>query len=133
MSTTRSPPGDDDQPEEIDPHGIVPDSFCEDYSADSIADALRIAEALPAGDHHDEPRCPSCLSTAIKSKGDVQMEHKVDSAYLCNECSHHFDIPALSRIEALQQEAEQASERERPSTKERYENSEQGALNEIAE
>jgi len=132
MSTTRSPPGDDEHAE-IDPHGIVPDSFCEDYSADSIAAALRIAEALPAGEYHDEPRCPSCLSTAIKTKGDVQMQHKIDSEFLCHECSTHFDDPAPSRIEALQQEAAQASERERPKTKERFENSEQGALDEIAE
>jgi len=132
MSTTRSPPGDD-QPEEIDPHGIVPDSFLDDWDADSIREAMRKAESAPStSNQYAMGRCPCCGSTAIVRKGDVEMEHKEDTEFGCADCSGcHFDEPAPTDIEAVEQHAERARQ-ERPSTKERYESSERTTLDELA-
>jgi len=101
MSTTRSPPSDDN-PEEIDPHGIIPDSFLADWQADSIREAMRKAEAAPStSDLTTRKRCPACGSTAWFEKGDVEMDHKRPEPNCCSDCGEHFNEPAPSKQEAM--------------------------------
>ena len=88
---------------EHDPHDIVPDGFCEAYGADTIPEAIEIAEQAPSSTPDEERyRCPECGSQRIKTKRQIQdMEHRVDTDYKCTNCLAHFDerAPPLSELE----------------------------------
>ena len=88
---------------EHDPHDIVPDGFCEAYGADTIPEALEIAEQASSTTPDEERyRCPECGSFRITTKQRTQdMEHAVDTEHKCTMCKAHFDKPAppLSELE----------------------------------
>ena len=96
MSAKRAPTD-----RERDPHDIVPDSFLKRYpAADSIREALRMAEREAAADwvdREDRPRCPNedCHGTRIRRKHDsvADQPNRREGAYKCGGCGNHFDIP----------------------------------------
>jgi len=65
MSAKHAPHSD--APAPADPYGIVPDSFVDDWDADSIAEALAKAEAAPSTtDPRAQQRCPDCLGARFR-------------------------------------------------------------------
>jgi len=115
MSADRPDPAefvDDRDTGEIDPYDIVPDTFCRDWRATSIPEALRTAERAPSTTGATEQqRCPECASIRIRRKSDaVEMAHKRPEAYTCLACGAHFDEPDAA-VEASRA-GEQATLRE---------------------
>jgi transposase-like protein len=133
MSAKRAPTPDADA---ADPHGIVPDSFLEQYpEADSIADALRKAEQeTTSSNHYRQPRCPreQCRSLKIQLKTGVgERPDEKDTQYRCNECGHHFSQRGESRLAALERRVERHREN-RPRRRDRtVGDSEQVTLGEV--
>ncbi|MDR9382712.1 MAG: hypothetical protein RI560_13715 [Natronomonas sp.] len=70
-----------------DPHGIVPDSFWEEF--DSIEEARNQAETTP---EEKKKRCPECRSTHLTPRSNKPVSQTVHD-WLCKKCRHSFDDP----------------------------------------
>ena len=85
-------------PDEHDPYGIVPDSFVDDYDAETFEEALRKAEeATTTTPDSEQPRCPDCGSKHIIQKNSRKPCHnRIETNWKClkSNCLHHFDEPA---------------------------------------
>ena len=81
---------------ENDPFGVVPDGFCDAWGADTIPEALAIAEGAPGTTPNEEkPRCnePGCWTTRLHVKtASRDIPNQVDTKYRCYN-GHHFDDP----------------------------------------
>ena len=81
---------------ENDPFGVVPDGFCDAWGADTIPEALAIAEGAPGTTPNDEkPRCnePGCWTTRISPKtASRDIPNQIDTKYRCYN-GHHLDDP----------------------------------------
>lgn len=101
MSAQHAPPDPDewvddrDLGTDHDPHGIVPDDFCDAWDADSIPEALRKAEAAPSSTAtYDRYQCPECESVQVASKSEKwASEQRAAGAYKCLDCGSHFAEP----------------------------------------
>ncbi|WPH59251.1 hypothetical protein AFNJKBDN_CDS0034 [Halorubrum virus V_ICIS4] len=84
-----------------DPHGIVPDGFCDDWNADSIPAALRKAEAAPSSTAtYDRYQCPDCESVQVAAKSEKwASEQRAAGAYKCLDCGSHFAEPLTPDFE----------------------------------
>ena len=83
-------------PDWTDPHGVIPETFRERYGdLETVADALRRAEARPSSTADDERSCcPECYSVAITPKSEsVYSQPLRKGDWECNECHTHFDEP----------------------------------------
>ena len=84
--------------DELDPYGIIPDSFLDDWGADTVPEALRKAEAAPSTTPDDERRrCPYCGGCQVRTKPDSYSSgHKRPEKFVCAKagCRRHFDQPA---------------------------------------
>jgi DNA-directed RNA polymerase subunit RPC12/RpoP len=95
--TTTSDATADDVPPDINAYAIdIPEGFVAAYpTADTVAEALRLAEQAPAHDAADteDRECPRCSSVRIKRKtgADSQQTHATD--FVCTHCRTHFDDP----------------------------------------
>ena len=79
-----------------DPHGIIPEQFRDEFDdSETVADALRRAEARPSSTADDERSCcPECYSVAITPKSEsVYSQPLRKGDWECNECHTHFDEP----------------------------------------
>lgn len=84
---------------EYDPYGVVPESFLDDYDADTIPEALETAERRPSTtDPDDLSRCPECGSTQIKRKVAHDHSDRQPGNWRCTCCWRHFDDPAHGMI-----------------------------------
>jgi hypothetical protein len=87
----------DDAPPDINAYEIaIPEGFVGAYpAADTVAEALRLAEQAPAHDADTtaDRECPRCSSVRIKRKtgADSQQTHATD--FVCTHCRTHFDDP----------------------------------------
>jgi DNA-directed RNA polymerase subunit RPC12/RpoP len=86
-----------EEPPDINAYAIdIPADFVAAYpTADTVAEALRLAEQAPAHDAADteDRECPRCSSVRIKRKtgADSQQTHATD--FVCTHCRTHFDDP----------------------------------------
>jgi transposase-like protein len=95
--STQHRQGDDRPP--ADPHNVVPAGFLENYpAADTIREALRLAEQETSTTDHDEmPRCPACKSVNITRKCDWRDQpNRREGDCKCQNCGEHFAEPAPS-------------------------------------
>jgi hypothetical protein len=79
-----------------DPHEILPVQFRQRYGdSETVADALRRAEARPSTtDPSERSCCPECYSIAITPKApSMHVEQRRKGAWECSECHNHFDDP----------------------------------------
>jgi len=85
----------DDVPPDIDAYAIeIPEAFVRAYpSADTVAEALRLAEQAPAhdADTTDDRECPRCSSVRIKRKTGVSSQQTHETEWVCTSCRTHFD------------------------------------------
>jgi len=90
-------PTRDDAPPDIDAYEIdIPEGFVRAYpSADTVAEALRLAEQAPAHDaaDTDDRECPRCSSVRIKRKTGVDSQQTHATEFVCTSCRTHFDDP----------------------------------------
>jgi len=101
MSAQHARPDDAEPPEPVDPYGIVPDSFTDDWDADSIPEALAKAEAAPSTtDPRDQQRCPNCLTARLTPLPDDR-----GADWACTECNKRHDAVLPSQAEAARQAA----------------------------
>jgi len=94
MSAQAQPSADTREPDtDHDPHGIVPEDFCEVWGADSIPEALAAAEQAPSTTPVTEmDLCPCCGSRKIREKPSAyDIAQKKDYVYVCTHCRAHFD------------------------------------------
>jgi uncharacterized protein with PIN domain len=78
-------------------HPIIPDSFVDDYNADSVAEALRKAELRPSTTPDEErKRCPNCGALGVMPKSAKMKDYdcRKEGNYKCDRCFSHFDDPA---------------------------------------
>jgi len=81
---------------------IAPD-FAERWGADTPEEALRKAERAPSTTpKREQPRCRYCGSIRCRPKPGAiyECDHRVDSAYKCNNCGEHLDELAPPAAEA---------------------------------
>jgi hypothetical protein len=92
----------DDAPPDIDSYAIdIPDGFVAAYpTADTVAEALRLAEQAPAhdADTTDDRECPRCSSVRIKRKTGVGSQQTHETAFVCTSCRTHFDDPTRPEV-----------------------------------
>jgi len=133
MSTNARPPSDPTDRDPADPYGIIPEGFLAAYNASSIPEALRKAERAPSTTNpFEQRRCPACGSTKVIPKtGHREMPQKRETEFKCGECPTHFDSPRDSKLAEAKQRAAEC--RDRPSTAERYAESEQAGLDEVVD
>jgi len=103
-SEVREVPRPDGDPR--DPYGILPggpDAFCEEWGADTVAEALAAAEDAPSTTPAaDMRRCKFCGSRKLrKKKANYNIEHMKAEGFRCEECHEHQDNPAppLSEVD----------------------------------
>jgi len=103
-SEVREVPRPDGDPR--DPYGILPggpDAFCEEWGADTVAEALTKAEEMPSTTPAaDMRRCRVCGSRKLrKKKANYKVEHMKAESFRCEECGTHQDDPAppLSKVD----------------------------------
>lgn len=112
MSTTRSPPAADGEPDtqwvddrhlDVDPYDIVPPGFKQAYgNANSLAQAMRNAEAAESTtDGGEKRRCSHCQSVCLVKKRDRGIEHAREEQYRCSECGNHFNDPDPSKEKSM--------------------------------
>jgi hypothetical protein len=96
MSADHATPGADTPAR--DPHDIIPESFCEDWGADTIAEALRTAEEAPSStDPATQPRCPHCLARRLRPKHPSKPRVPDDTPQrVCLTCERGVDEPLPS-------------------------------------
>jgi len=95
-------PHDAEAPEPVDPYGIVPEGFLDDWNADSIADALQNAEAAPSTtDQRQQRRCPNCLAARLTPLTDDYS----DGEWACTECHARPAAVLPSQADAERQAA----------------------------
>jgi hypothetical protein len=108
MSAKHAPHSD--APDPVDPYGIVPDSFTDDWNADSIAEALAKAEAAPSTtDPRAQQRCPDCLAARLTPLPDDR-----GADWACTECHGRHDAVLPSERDAARQ-ADHAPDTDRES------------------
>lgn len=91
----------DEPAEEVDPYGIVPDSFTDDWGEDTIPAALEAAERAKSTTPREEmKRCPECGSVRIHNRPGKSQPHKRPYAYNCTGCWSFFDEPDPPPAEA---------------------------------
>jgi len=87
---------------EADDHGFstdhvaidIPECFIERYGhADTLREALRMAEQAPTTGANTLGTCPQCYSTrlSVKTGYDSQQTHK--AALVCTQCRAHLAVP----------------------------------------
>jgi DNA-directed RNA polymerase subunit RPC12/RpoP len=85
----------DDVPPDIDSYAIdIPEAFVAAYpAADTVVEALRLAEQAPAhdADTTDDRECPRCSSVRIKRKTGVDSQQTHETEFVCTHCRTHFD------------------------------------------
>ena len=91
-----------------DPYGILPngpDAFCEEWGADTVAEALSKAEqATSSTPREDMRRCPQCgsVKVTVKAPNHNDYQNMKPEKYRCEECEpvHHFNnpLPPLSDV-----------------------------------
>jgi ribosomal protein L37AE/L43A len=97
MSAQHAPHDDAAAPAPADPYGIVPDSFTDDWGADSIPEALAKAEAAPSTtDPRAQQRCPDCLAARLTPL----TEEYSSGEWACTECHARPAAVLPSQIEA---------------------------------
>jgi len=103
MSSTVVSEWVDDRHLDVDPYGIVPSDFKQNYgNVNSIAQALRNAEAAPSTtDGGEKRRCKHCQSVCVVEKKSHQCEHAKSEQYRCSECGKHFSDPDPSKEAAM--------------------------------
>ena len=96
-SEVREVPRPDGDPR--DPYGILPDgpdAFCEEWGADTVAEALSKAENAPSTTPKAQMRrCPNCFSVKLREKKSAMPDspqRKVPK-FRCEECHQHTDQP----------------------------------------
>lgn len=110
MSAQHAPHDDADAPAAVDPYGIVPDSFTDDWDAETIPQALAKAEAAPSTtDPRAQQRCPDCLAARLTPLPDAR-----GADWACTECHGRHDAVLPSERDAARQ-ATHAPETERES------------------
>jgi len=88
--------------QQIDPYGIVPESFLAEWGAETIREGMRKAEAAPSStDQTTMRRCPECKSTSVIHKPGTDIEHKREESQKCTDCGAHFDDAAPPKQEAM--------------------------------
>ena len=114
MSTDHATP-DADAPDTHDPYGIVPDSFTDDWDADTIPAALAKAEAAPSTtDPAAQRRCTECLAARLTPLSDELSAH----SWECTECDARIDA-ALPPLRDATRTAAHAPETDRESAQPR--------------
>jgi len=92
--TTTTDPADD-VPPDIDSYAIdIPEAFVRAYpDADTVVEALRLAEQAPAHDaaDTDDRECPRCSSVRIRRKTGVSSQQTHETEWVCTSCRTHFD------------------------------------------
>jgi len=87
----------DDAPPDINAYEIdIPEGFVAAYpAADTVAEALRLAEQAPAHDADTtaDRECPRCSSVRIKRKTGVESQQEHATNWVCTHCRTHFDDP----------------------------------------
>jgi len=100
--TTTTTDAADDVPPDIDAYAIeIPESFVEAYpAADTVVEALRLAEQAPAhdADTTDDRECPRCSSVRIKRKTGVSSQQTHQTDWVCTSCRTHFDDPERPEV-----------------------------------
>ena len=78
-----------------DPHGVLPQSFKDQYrDCDTVDEALSRAEQRPSTTPLSEQGvCPECGSRRVRSKPSMmqEMPNKVETPYKCTHCGAHFE------------------------------------------
>jgi len=103
MSSTADNQWVDDRHLNVDPHGIVPSGFKQQYgNANTLAQAMRNAEAAESTTEGGEKRrCSHCLSICVVEKQDRGIEHARSEQFKCSECGNHFSDPEPSKEAAM--------------------------------
>lgn len=85
----------DDAPPDKDDYAIdIPDGFVDAYDADTVAEALRLAEADTSITRTTaRRRCSQCGSCKIARKDGFRIEHRKDPDWHCEHCGAHFSTP----------------------------------------
>jgi len=85
----------EDAPPDINAYAIdIPADFVAAYpAADTVAEALRLAEQAPAhdADTTDDRECPRCSSVRIRRKTGVSSQQTHETEWVCTSCRTHFD------------------------------------------
>jgi DNA-binding transcriptional regulator YiaG len=85
------------------PEEVIPDTFPEEWDADTVEGALEKAEKAPSTTPgREKKRCPAegCLSTKIQLKTGVgTRKNEKKERYKCNHCSFHTNNPLPPRAE----------------------------------
>jgi DNA-directed RNA polymerase subunit RPC12/RpoP len=92
----------EDAPPDIDAYEIdIPEDFVAAYpAADTVVEALRLAEQAPAhdADDTDDRECPRCSSVRIKVKTGVSSQQTHQTEFVCTHCRTHFDDPERPEV-----------------------------------
>jgi DNA-directed RNA polymerase subunit RPC12/RpoP len=100
--TTTTTDAADDVPPDIDAYEIeIPDGFVAAYpTADTVVEALRLAEQAPAHDaaDTDDRECPRCSSVRIRRKTGVSSQQTHETEWVCTHCRTHFDDPTRPEV-----------------------------------
>jgi DNA-directed RNA polymerase subunit RPC12/RpoP len=96
----------DDAPPDINAYEIaIPEGFVGAYpAADTVAEALRLAEQAPAHDADTtaDRECPRCSSVRITRKTGYDSQQEHTTQWVCTHCRTHFDDPEHPETGAIE-------------------------------
>jgi len=80
---------------DIDAYAIeIPQAFVDAYpAADTVVEALELAEEAPSTTEGEMKECPRCDSVRLSPKSNGTQKHKRTEGYTCENCGLHVSDP----------------------------------------
>jgi len=90
----------DDAPPDIDAYAIdIPQAFVDAYpAAETVAEALTLAEEAPSTTDRGVKECVRCGSVRLSPKSNGTQKHKRTEGYVCENCGTHQSDPEHPEI-----------------------------------
>jgi len=90
----------DDAPPDIDAYAIdIPQAFVDGYpAAETVVEALELAEDAPSTTEGGMPQCVRCSSVRLSPKSNGKQSTKLTEGYVCENCGTHQSDPEHPEI-----------------------------------